>query len=456
MVSRSLHNDYSEMVRHLCPELRSFSGGDMSCARVPSLKRVVVAGVQGVQGAINFDSLYAEGEECDLHVDQSNDCEEVANIQFTSGTTGKPKATTLTHKNILNNGYFVGSTMNYTPDDVVCIPVPLYHCFGCVMGNLAQASFGCALVYPSARFDPWLTLKSTQEYGCTSLYGVPTMFIAMLDHPDFSKFSFPALRTGIMAGALCPIDTMNRVINEMGAREITICYGMTETSPVSWQTRIGTPVEITCSTVGQIHPHTECKVVDPETFTLLRCGTPGELWTSGYLVMKGYWGNEKATAESIISHDGRDWMRTGDQAIITEEGYCQIVGRIKDMILRGGENIFPKEVEEPLMAHPDITNASVIGVPDARLGEQVCAWVAWKGGAPTGEAAQEADQRIRKFLKDQIAHFKVPKYILFKDEFPLTVTGKIRKVEMREISSRELGLVGAGETSHAASPASKL
>merc|ERR1740129_1275983 len=246
---------------------------------------------------------------------------------------------------------------------------------------------------------------------------------------------------GIMAGALCPVDTMNRVISEMGAKEVTIAYGMTETSPVSFQTRIGTPVDLACSTVGQIHPHVECKVVDPETFETLPCDTPGELWTAGYNVMQGYWDNEKATDSSIITHDGKRWMRTGDLAVISEAGFCQIVGRIKDMILRGGENIFPKEVEDPLMAHPYISNVSVIGVPDQRLGEQVCAWIAMKGGAPADEASRAAaEQEIRDYLKPLIAHFKVPKYIVFKDAFPTTVTGKVRKVEMREISTVELGI----------------
>mmetsp|Transcript_25247 Transcript_25247/g.71039 ORF Transcript_25247/g.71039 Transcript_25247/m.71039 type:complete len:278 (+) Transcript_25247:1-834(+) len=272
------------------------------------------------------------------------------------------------------------------------------------------------------------------------------MFIAMLDHPDFQKFKFASLRTGIMAGALCPVDTMNRVIGEMGAKDVTICYGMTETSPVSWQTRIGTPIDLRCTTVGQIHPHAECKVVDPETFELLPCGTPGELWTAGYLVMKGYWNDEKATASSITDLEGKRWMRTGDLAVISEGGFCQIVGRIKDMILRGGENIFPKEIEDPLIAHPDISSASVIGVPDQRFGEQVCAWVSMKGGTPVGKAAQQAAEKsIREYLKDRVAHFKVPKYFVFKDEFPMTVTGKIRKVEMREISTSELGLSAAGE-----------
>mmetsp|Transcript_105362 Transcript_105362/g.328424 ORF Transcript_105362/g.328424 Transcript_105362/m.328424 type:complete len:575 (-) Transcript_105362:266-1990(-) len=437
LVPRLLQSDYVQMILELCPELRQGGADGLASARVPSLSRVILAGGGEVPGLLPFDSLYRSGERGEA----AESCHEPVNIQFTSGTTGHPKASTLTHRNILNNGYFLGRTMRYTENDAVCVPVPLYHCFGCVMGNLAMVTFGCPVVYPAPRFDPLLTLRAAIEYRCTSLYGVPTMFIAMLDHPEFSNFKFEVLRTGIMAGALCPVDTMNRVIGEMGAREVTICYGMTETSPVSFQTRIGTPVELTCTTVGQIHPHAECKVVDPETFEVLPFDAPGELWTAGYCVMAGYWNNDEATAASILASDGKRWMRTGDLAVISSNGLCQIVGRIKDMILRGGENIFPKEVEEPLISHPDVSNAAVIGVPDPRLGEQVCAWISWKGGAPTGAAAQEAERAIRTYLEDKVARFKVPKYILFKDEFPMTVTGKIRKVEMREISAKELGLV---------------
>lgn len=440
MAPTSAHLDYVAMIQELCPELKD-TLGPLASKRVPSLKRVVVT-ESVIKGMIPFGSLYVPGEIAEA----ATSCDEPANIQFTSGTTGKPKASTLTHKGILNNGYFLGQTMHYTADDVVCVPVPLYHCFGCVMGNMAMVAFGCTLVYPSGKFDPLVTLRAATDHSCTSLYGVPTMFIAMLDHPDFETFEFACLRTGIMAGALCPVATMNRVIADMGAKDVTICYGMTETSPVSWQTRIGTPIELKCTTVGQIHPHVECKVVDPDSFQVLPCGTPGELWTAGYLVMKGYWNDERATASSIIELDGKRWMRTGDLAVISEAGFCQIVGRIKDMILRGGENIFPKEIEEPLIAHPNISNASVIGVPDQRLGEQVCAWVSMKGGTPAGKAAQEAAERsIREYLKDRIAYFKVPKYFVFKDEFPMTVTGKIRKVEMREISTSELGLCATGE-----------
>eukprot|EP00928_Gymnodinium_smaydae_P055207 TRINITY_DN38800_c0_g1_i1.p1 TRINITY_DN38800_c0_g1~~TRINITY_DN38800_c0_g1_i1.p1 ORF type:complete len:603 (-),score=75.86 TRINITY_DN38800_c0_g1_i1:48-1775(-) len=438
MIPTTPQSDYAKMIQELCPELSGAEKGALQCKRVPALRCVLVAGGDAMPGTIAFEHVYKDGE----HTELASSCDEPVNIQFTSGTTGKPKATTLTHKGILNNAYFLGRTMRYSERDVVCVPVPLYHCFGCVMGNLSMVAFGCSLVYPAARFDPLLTLEAAATRSCTSLYGVPTMYIAMLDHPEFKKFDFTALRTGIMAGALCPVDTMNRVISEMGARDVTICYGMTETSPVSWQTRIGTSVELACSTVGQIHPHVECKVVDPETCALRRCGEPGELWTSGYCVMQGYWENAAATSESIVvDAQGARWMRTGDLAVISENGFCQIVGRIKDMILRGGENIFPREVEEPLIAHPEVSNAAVIGVPDARLGEQVCAWIAWRGGAPRYEASRhEAERRIRDYLQDRVAYFKIPKYILFRDDFPLTVTGKIRKVEMREITTRELRL----------------
>ncbi|CAK0877883.1 unnamed protein product [Prorocentrum cordatum] len=424
MVPR-LSSDCLGMMQDLCPELAS-TRGELHSARLPSLRRVVVAGGVAGAGMLEYESLYRAKPALEARTT----CDDAIN-----------QASTLTHRGILNNAYFLGLTMRYTEQDVVCVPVPLYHCFGCVMGNLSMVVFGCTLVYPSPRFDPLLTLHATVEHHCTSLYGVPTMFIAMLDHPEFSKFKFEVLRTGIMAGALCPVETMSRVIKDMGANEVTIAYGMTETSPVSWQTRIGTPLDLTCTTVGQICPHTECKVVDPEAWTVLPCGEPGELWTAGYLVMSGYWGNPKATAESIIEQDGHRWMRTGDLAVISEAGFCQIVGRIKDMILRGGENIFPKEVEVPLMSHPDILLAEVIGVPDHRLGEQVCAWVRWRGGAPRGAEAAAAAQRIRDFLRERVAHFKVPKYILFKDEFPLTASNKVRKVEVREITAAELGLV---------------
>lgn len=435
LVERAATSNYVEMVQALCPEMKNGST-TIESQDVPALKHVILVGEGQFPAMIPFESLYKDGET----VEAAESPDEPINIQFTSGTTGYPKASTLTHTGILNNGYYVGAACHLTAEDILCVPVPLYHCFGCVMANLAMVTHGCTMVYPSGRFDPLMTLKAAIEHRCTSLYGVPTMWMAVLDHPEFKKYKWEALRTGIMAGALCPEDTMRRVIDEMGAKEVTIAYGMTETSPVSWQVRIGTPLNLVCTTVGQIIPHTECKVVDPETCEVLPYDTPGELWTAGFPVMQGYWENPEANKSAIIVQDGKRWMRTGDLAEIDSDGFCRIVGRIKDMILRGGENIFPKEVEEPLISHPNISNASVIGVPDQLLGEQVCAWISWKGGAPEGEAAREAEQSIRTYLKDQVAHFKVPKYICFKDEFPMTVTGKIRKIDMREISTKELGL----------------
>mmetsp|Transcript_57176 Transcript_57176/g.125147 ORF Transcript_57176/g.125147 Transcript_57176/m.125147 type:complete len:590 (-) Transcript_57176:286-2055(-) len=444
--------NYVGMMQELCPELSSLTPGQpLACKRVPSLKHVAITDVK-VPGMLDFQSLYKPGSCPEL----ARSAEETVNIQFTSGTTGRPKATQLMHKNILNNGYLIGSNMDFTENEVICAPVPLYHCFGCVMANMAMVAYGCTLVYPALKFDPLVTLQAAAEHGCTAMYGVPTMFIAMLDHPQFKDFKFTTLRTGIMAGSLCPVDTMNRVINDMGCKDVTICYGMTETSPVSWQTRPGAPIELRCTTVGQVLPNTECLIVDPETFEAQPCGVPGEIWTAGYCLMKGYWNNEKATQEAVVVRDGKRFMRTGDQGVIDSNGYLQIVGRIKDMILRGGENIFPKEVEEPLIAHPDITNAAVIGVPDEKFGEQVCAWITMKDGNPSDPKTLEAtESKIRSYLKDRITHFKLPKYFVFKKDFPMTVSGKIRKVEMREISTVELGLENVGKKRVTSSSSSK-
>lgn len=447
MAPGNAHVNYIEIVQRLCPELASIREGPVSCGRLPSLKRVVLTGGKSQPGMLLYESLYGHGSG---NQELAASCDEAINLQFTSGTTGKPKATTLTHKGLLNNTRFMGATMHLTDKDVVCVPVPLYHCFGSVMGNLMMVTMGSSLVYPAPKFDALLTLKAVTEHKCTALYGVPTMFIAMLDHPEFSKFRPTTLRTGIMAGALCPVDTMNRVISDMGAKDVCIGYGMTETSPLSWATRAGTPTELRCTTVGQILPHTECKVVNPDTSETLPCDTPGELWTAGYLVMKDYWGDEVGTKNSVVMQDGKKWMRTGDLAVITSQGFCQIVGRIKDMILRGGENIFPKEIEEVLIAIPGISNASVIGVPDPKFGEQVCAWVQFKDGLPAiGKDTKKVENDLREYLKDQVAYYKIPKYWFFVKEFPLTVTGKIRKVEMREISVKKLSLANKG-------PASKL
>ncbi|MBX9701259.1 MAG: AMP-binding protein, partial [Acetobacteraceae bacterium] len=352
------------------------------------------------------------------------------NIQFTSGTTGAPKGATLTHHNILNNGYFIAKTMKYTEADRVCIPVPLYHCFGMVIGNLACTSHGATMVYPAEGFDPLETLRAVAEERCTSLYGVPTMFVAMLTHPEFGGFDLSSLRTGVMAGAPCPIEVMRRCLDEMHMREVTICYGMTETSPVSFQSAVDEPLERRIGTVGRVHPHVEVKIIDGEG-RVVPPGVTGELCTRGYVVMRGYWEDPERTAEAI---DSGGWMHTGDLAVIDEQGYGNIVGRIKDMVIRGGENIYPREVEEFLFRHPKVAEVQVVGVPDPRMGEELCAWVRLK----PGEAAEE--EEIRAFCRGQIAHYKIPRYVRFVDSFPMTVTGKVQKFMMREAMVRDLGI----------------
>jgi fatty-acyl-CoA synthase len=409
-----------------------FKGADypelLAAVDVPDLRRSVLLGDA-------WDELLAEGDATsadDLHAREAElDAEEAINIQYTSGTTGFPKGATLSHRNILNNGFFIGETLGYTRDDRVCIPVPFYHCFGMVLGNLAVVTHGACIVVPSEAFDPRAALTSVAEERCTSLYGVPTMFIAELAEPDFGSFDLSTLRTGIMAGSPCPIEVMKRVQSEMHMHEVTICYGMTETSPVSAQTRRDAPLERQVSTVGTVHPHIELKVVDPETGATLARGDTGELCTRGYSVMLGYWSDEAATREAI---DDERWMHTGDLAVIDEEGYVNIVGRIKDMIIRGGENIYPREIEEFLYTHPSIEDVQVIGVPDERYVEAVCAWIVLREGA-----ALDADG-VREFCRDRIARFKVPHYIRFVDEFPMTITGKIQKFRMREIEVAERGL----------------
>ncbi|ARS35376.1 AMP-binding protein [Pontibacter actiniarum] len=352
------------------------------------------------------------------------------NIQYTSGTTGFPKGATLSHHNILNNGFFIGQILRYTEQDKVCIPVPFYHCFGMVIGNLACITHGACMVITGESFDPEVVMQTVQDEKCTSLYGVPTMFIAELDHPGFHKYDFSTLRTGVMAGSNCPIDTMKKVQQKMNMREVTVCYGMTETSPVSLQSRTDDPLEKRVATVGTVHPHLEVKIVDPETDQVVPRGQRGELCTRGYSVMLGYWDMPEATARAIRN----GWMHTGDLAVMDEEGYVQIVGRIKDLIIRGGENIAPREIEEFLMTHRAIVDVQVIGVPDAKYGEEVMAWVKLRDGhSPLPE-------EIREYCKGKIATFKIPKYWKFVDEFPMTVTGKVRQIEMREISAKELGL----------------
>ncbi len=365
------------------------------------------------------------------------------NIQYTSGTTGFPKGATLSHHNILNNGFFVAELCRYSENDRVCIPVPFYHCFGMVMGNLGAVSHGAAMVIPAPSFEPAATLRAVQDEQCTSLYGVPTMFIAELGLGDFASYDLSSLRTGIMAGSPCPVEVMKRVVADMGCAEVTICYGMTETSPVSTQTRADDDLERRVSTVGAVHPHVEVKVIDPETGLVVSQGTPGEFCTRGYSVMLGYWQEPEKTAEAI---DAAGWMHTGDLATMDADGYLNIVGRIKDLVIRGGENVYPREVEEFLYTHPGVADVQVIGVPDETYGEELCAWVIRRDDE--GGRALTADV-VREYCRGSLAHFKVPRYVMFVDEFPMTVTGKIQKYKMRETSVAALGLHSAASVEHA-------
>ena len=385
------------------------------------------------------DLLEASGEVSAKQLDQRTAqlaAGEAINIQYTSGTTGFPKGATLSHRNILNNGYFIGEACKYTSADRVCIPVPFYHCFGMVLGNLACTTHGSAMVIPAAGFDAAATLHACARERCTSLYGVPTMFIAELGEPDLAGYDLSSLRTGIMAGSPCPIEVMRQVVDRMNMSEVTIAYGMTETSPVSTQTSADDPLEKRVTTVGRVHPHVEIKIVDPETGETVPRGAGGEFRTRGYSVMLGYWNDEARTAEAI---DTDGWMHTGDLAEMDDEGYVNIVGRIKDMIIRGGENVYPREVEEFLYTHPDVVEVQVIGVPDARYGEEIMAWVQLRDGADTTAAD------IKDFCRGTIAHYKVPRYIRFTEAFPMTITGKIQKFKMREQSISELGLEDAAE-----------
>jgi fatty-acyl-CoA synthase len=384
-------------------------------------------------GSPQWDTLFERGDSIPMHRLHERAAQlsfdDPINIQYTSGTTGFPKGATLSHHNILNNGFFTAEAMHFTEQDRLCIPVPLYHCFGMVMGVLGCMTHGAAMIFPGEGFDPLATLETVAEEKCTALYGVPTMFIAQMDHPDFAKFDVSTLRTGIMAGSPCPIEVMRRAMQLMNLRDITIAYGMTETSPVSFQTGLDDPVERRVATVGRIHPHLECKIVDTEG-RVVPCGTPGELLTRGYSVMLGYWDDAERTAQAI---DRARWMHTGDLATIDAEGYCAIVGRIKDMVIRGGENVYPREVEEFLYRHPKIADVQVFGIPDARYGEEIVAWVKLR------EAETLTEQEVRDYCRDQIAHYKVPRYVRFVDEFPMTVTGKVQKFLMRAAMEKELG-----------------
>ena len=430
-------SDYIGMVNTLAPELARSGPGHLDSAKLPGLRTVIQIGDSPAPGVIPFESVYAMGREEDRARLQDLSgllqFDDPINIQFTSGTTGLPKGATLTHHNILNNGMFLGEMMHYSEHDKVCIPVPLYHCFGMVIGNLACMTHGSAMVLPGEGFDPLATLQPVAEERCTALYGVPTMFIAELDHPEFASFDLSSLRTGMMAGAPCPIEVMRRVIRDMHLTEMTIGYGMTETSPVSTQTMIGDSLDKQVSTVGRVHPHVEVKIVDAEGRIVPR-NTQGEFCTRGYSVMLGYWDDEERTAQAI---DKGGWMHTGDLATMDDDGYCNIVGRIKDMVIRGGENIYPREIEEFLYRHPAIQDVQVFGVPDQRFGEELCAWIKIRAGE-----ALSADD-VKAFCKDQIAHYKVPRHIRFVDEFPMTVTGKMQKFIMREQMEQELGVRAA-------------
>jgi len=428
--ARFKSSDYIAMIRELVPELGSTNVALYS-ERLPELRHVVsIAGTH--DGCLSFDSISEKGRLAGNKrlesVAATIQMDDAVNIQFTSGTTGLPKGATLSHHNLINNAFFVGEATGIEPGSRVCIPVPLYHCFGMVMGNLGCVTHAATMVYPSESFDPLRTLEAIEAERCDVLYGVPTMFIAQLNHPEFSRFDLRSLRRGIMAGAPCPIEVMKEVASTMHMSEITIAYGMTETSPVSFQSSRDDPLELRVSTVGRIQPHLEVKIVDRHGRVVPR-GEAGELCTRGYSVMLGYWNDEARTREAL---DSAGWMHTGDLATIDDDGYCRIVGRIKDMVIRGGENIYPREVEEYLYRHPDIQDVQVFGVPDAKYGEELCAWIISKSGLTLDE------EGVRKFCQDRISHYKIPRYIRFVENFPSTVTGKVQKFAMREAMIEEL------------------
>ncbi|GAA1165605.1 AMP-binding protein [Nocardioides aquiterrae] len=383
-------------------------------------------------GSPEWEELTASSGSLAELVTWTLDPDDPINIQYTSGTTGYPKGATLSHRNILNNGYFTTELINFTHEDRLCIPVPFYHCFGMVMGNLGCTSHAATMVIPAPGFDPEITLRTIAEERCTGVYGVPTMFIAMQNHPTFAEHDLSSLRTGIMAGSICPVEVMKRCVTDMHMAEVSIAYGMTETSPVSCQTRADDDLERRTATIGRVHPHVEIKIVDPVTGETVERGQPGEFCTRGYSVMLGYWDEQEKTAEAI---DADGWMHTGDLAEMREDGYCNIVGRIKDMVIRGGENIYPREIEEFLYQHPDVEDVQVIGVPDEKYGEELCAWIKVRAGADPLDA-----DAVRAYATGRLAHYKIPRYVMVVDEFPMTVTGKIRKVQMREESARALGL----------------
>jgi fatty-acyl-CoA synthase len=427
--------DYVGMLRELAPELDRARPGELRTEALPDLRTIIQIGGSSSSGILAFHDVPGLATRASLDRLRTRagllQFDDPINIQFTSGTTGAPKGATLTHHNLLNNGYFVGEAQRLTERDRVCIPVPLYHCFGMVLGNLACLTHASTMVYPNEGFDARAVLDAVSAERCTALYGVPTMFIAELDHPDFPTFDLRSLRTGIMAGSPCPVEVMKRVVSEMHMHAVTICYGMTETSPVSFQTAADDPLDRRVSTVGRIHPHVEVKIVD-EQGRIVAPGVPGELCTRGYSVMRGYWDDPTRTAEAV---DAAGWMHTGDLATLDPEGYCNIVGRIKDMVIRGGENVYPREIEEFLYGHPKIQDVQVIGVPDRKYGEEICAWIVAKPGVTL------TTEEVRAFCEGRIARYKTPRYVKLVEAFPLTVTGKVQKYLMREQMKQELGLV---------------
>jgi len=423
---------YIDLIRRVCPELIGSKESAINSQKLPHFKRIILMTDRAEEGMYKWSELMAQADNVtDAELEErfsSLDADDVINIQYTSGTTGFPKGVMLTHNNIVNNGKHIGDYMELTEQDRVCIPVPFFHCFGCVLGTLAAVTHGSAMILLE-QFGAEQVLQAVQDEKCTALHGVPTMFIAELNHPNFKDYDTSSLRTGIMAGSTCPIEVMRRVINDMGASEITICYGQTEASPVITQTRTDDPIEKRVSTVGKPHPHVEVKIVDPVTGIEVAIGDPGELWTRGYHVMKGYYNNEEATREAI-NEEG--WLRTGDIAIMDEEGYIDVTGRIRDMVIRGGENIYPREVEEFLYTHPGIADVQIVGVPDPKYGEELMAWIIPKEGV-----VLDVDS-VREFCKGSISHHKVPRYIEFTDEYPMTASGKIMKYKLQEMSESKI------------------
>lgn len=432
LASKFKTSDYTGSLLDIAPEIPNSVPGRLRAKRLPNLRNIVLLGADTLSGAFSFDEVMKKGNRAVQSrldaISSSLSPHDAINVQFTSGTTGAPKGATLSHYNIVNNAIGCARTMKLTATDGLCIPVPLYHCFGMVLGNLSAMACGATMVFPSEGFDPLATLTALESENCTAVHGVPTMFSAMLDHPEFDQFDLAAMRTGIMAGSPCPEPLMRRVMRDMGCNEITIAYGMTETSPVSFQTAVDDPIHLKVGTVGRIQPHCEVKIIDAEGKTA-PVGETGELLTRGYLVMAGYWNDPDITKESII--DG--WMHTGDLATLDDEGYCRIVGRIKDMLIRGGENIYPAEVEEFLLTHPGISEVQVFGVPDPKYGEEVAVWI-------VARDESLGEQALKDYCEGKIAHFKIPRYVKFVREMPITATGKPRKFIMRDMMVEELSL----------------